>query len=566
MIQIRRLLSIVLPALALLFVSGHAHAQQTTFYLDRIQISGAPDDGFAVWRPYMSPKTRIYGAATLGYTLNPLRASVVTDDPKAERDTANIMRHQLIAHLQAGAELASRLGVNITIPVAVFQEGGADPQVNGIGGGLERRTVALHDIRLDARVRAFETDDGFMRLGGGGALWVPVGDAESFAGDDQLTGYLYGSAEFDFGPFYISGNIGPHFRPERGIGGVNGNLFLASELRYAGGAYLPLREGTILLGGELWGTTGIGNVGPDDHSSFFAGQNTDFEWLGFLRLALDDQKRWYFKGGGGTRLASGYGSPDVRLLAQIGTYTTIEDTNPGQVARRYRDAPDVDMQDKDTDGDGYPDDVDACPTVKEDGKPPNPSDGCPAPADRDGDGILDDIDKCPDEPEDKDGVQDSDGCPEDDPDKDGIPDAEDACPTEPGLKNKVAEKNGCPGSTKFVEGSDEIQLLQPIQFETGKSVIKKVSYPILDEVVMLLKSRDDLRIAVHGHTDSRGSRDLNTRLSKARAKACMDYLIAHGIKASRLESEGFGPDKPVAPNDTEAGRAKNRRVEFRILE
>ncbi|MCA9640316.1 MAG: OmpA family protein, partial [Myxococcales bacterium] len=273
-----------------------------------------------------------------------------------------------------------------------------------------------------------------------------------------------------------------------------------------------------------------------------------------------------FKGGGGTRLAAGYGSPDVRVLAQIGTYTTIEDTTPGQVARRYRDAPDVDMQDKDTDGDGYPDDVDACPTVKEDGKPPNPTDGCPAPADRDGDGILDDIDKCPDEPEDKDGVQDSDGCPEEDPDKDGIPDAEDACPTEPGLKNKVAVKNGSPGSTKFVEGSDEIQLLQPIQFETGKSVIKKVSYPILDEVVMLLKSRDDLRIAVHGHTDSRGSRDLNTRLSKARAKACMDYLIAHGIKASRLESEGFGPDKPVAPNDTEAGRAKNRRVEFRILE
>ncbi len=566
MIQTRRLLAFLFPILFSLLGSAQAHAQSSTFYLDRIQISGAPDDGFAVWRPYMSPKTRIYMAAALGYTLNPLRGSVVTDDARTQRDIETPMQHQLIAHLQAGAELASRLGVNITIPVAVFQDGGADPQRLGIANGLERRPVALHDIRLDGRVRAFETDDGLLRLGGGGALWVPVGDSESFASDDQVTGYLYGSAEFDFGPFYMSGNIGPHFRPERSIGGENGALFLASELRYAAGVYLPLREGKLLLGGELWGTTGVGNVGPQDESSLFASKNTDLEWLGLIRVNLDQRQRWYFKGGGGTRLSNGYGSPDVRVIAQIGTYTTIEDTGAGQVARRYRDAPDIEMQDKDTDGDGYPDDIDMCPTVKEDGKQPAPTDGCPAPSDRDGDGIMDDVDKCPDEPEDMDGIQDSDGCPEVDADNDGIPDTEDACPTEPGLKNKIAEKHGCPGQTKFIEGSDEIQLLQPIQFETGKSRIKAVSFPILDEVVALLQARDDLKIAVHGHTDSRGSAALNTRLSKDRAKACMQYLISKGIAASRLQSEGFGPDKPVADNETEAGRAKNRRVEFKIVE
>ncbi|MBX3184231.1 MAG: OmpA family protein [Polyangiaceae bacterium] len=564
MIHTRRLLSTLLAAFALLALSTEASAQQSTFYLDRIQISGAPDDGFAVWRPYMAPKTRFYGAATLGYTLNPLRGTTLTDDARVQRDIETPLRHQLIAYLQAGAELSSRLGVNISLPVTVYQGGGADPQRLGVGGGLERDPTVLNDLRLDARVRAYESDSGFLRLGGGGAVWVPVGAADSFASDDAITGMLYGSVELDFDAFYVAGNIGPHFRPERGIGNTNGVLALASELRYGVGAYLPLRDNAILLGGELWGTTGLVKAGGE--STFFASRNTDLEWLAHLRLNLDDDRRWYFKGGGGTRLATGYGAPDVRVLVQVGAYTTIEDTDPGQVARRYRDAPDVEMSDRDTDGDGYPDDVDACPNEKEDGKPPDPTDGCPAPGDRDNDGIPDDVDQCPDDPEDKDGIQDADGCPEDDADKDGIPDTKDACPLEPGLENKLAEKNGCPGFTKLVEESGEIELLQPIQFETARSTIKAVSYPILDEVVALMRSRSELRIAVHGHTDSRGSQALNTKLSKDRAKACMDYLIRKGISADRLTSEGFGPDKPVADNDTEAGRAKNRRVEFRIID
>jgi outer membrane protein OmpA-like peptidoglycan-associated protein len=110
-----------------------------------------------------------------------------------------------------------------------------------------------------------------------------------------------------------------------------------------------------------------------------------------------------------------------------------------------------------------------------------------------------------------------------------------------------------------------VQLLQPIEFETGKAVIKPGSYGILDEVVTLLRSRPSTRIGIYGHTDNKGSLALNTRLSKERARACKAYIAGKGIAESRLESDGFGPQKPIADNATEDGRARNRRVEFQIL-
>jgi outer membrane protein OmpA-like peptidoglycan-associated protein len=87
----------------------------------------------------------------------------------------------------------------------------------------------------------------------------------------------------------------------------------------------------------------------------------------------------------------------------------------------------------------------------------------------------------------------------------------------------------------------------------------------MDEVLDLMKSRPSMRIGVYGHTDSKGTPENNLRLSKERAAAVRNYLQGKGIAASRLESEGFGQTKPVDTNDTDAGRAKNRRVEFKIL-
>jgi len=550
---------------ACLLLPSSARAQSTYFYLDRAQLSGAPDDGFMVWRPYMHEETRFYGSAALGYTANPLHASAVTDDPATQEAIDNPVQGQLILYGMLGAQISNRVSVNLHLPLTLYKFAGDDPQGNNVGtGGIEDYPVAFHDMRFDARLKLFENDNRNVRLGIGGALWAPVGNATAFASDDAMSGYLFGTGEVDLKKFLIAGNIGPHFKPERSMGGSEGDLYIGHELRWAFGVYLPLRDGRIRLGAELWGTTGLDET-PDGNSTFFGGNNTDIEWLAQARIALGKRQRIWAMGGAGTRLSDGYGAPDIRILASIGSYITLKDEEPKAPAERVVVVPDADDYEPDRDGDGYPDAVDKCPDIKEDGKEPAPTDGCPATADRDGDGIPDTEDQCPDNPEDKDGVQDKDGCPEEDPDNDKVADKEDKCPEVAGPRNENAEKNGCPTLTRRTE-EGKVEILQPIEFEFGKAVIKPESYPILDEVVTLMQADPKVRIGVYGHTDNRGGMALNMRLSKDRARACMDYLASKGIARNRLESDGFGPTKPIADNATDEGRAKNRRVEFQILQ
>ncbi len=159
----------------------------------------------------------------------------------------------------------------------MLQLTGDDPSAYEVGsGGIGDAKAMLNDIRLDARVRSYETDNHLLRIGGGGAFWLPTGNSNSFGGDDQATGYLYGSAEFNFGKFFLAGNLGPQFRPERSIGGAKGALFIASEIRYSGGLYMPLRGGKVRIGGELWGSTGL--TESAGHGTFMTLRNTDLEW------------------------------------------------------------------------------------------------------------------------------------------------------------------------------------------------------------------------------------------------------------------------------------------------
>jgi len=83
--------------------------------------------------------------------------------------------------------------------------------------------------------------------------------------------------------------------------------------------------------------------------------------------------------------------------------------------------------------------------------------------------------------------------------------------------------------------------------------------------VILMRSRPNIQMGIYGHTDDRGADDMNMKLSKDRAASVVKYIATHGIAGSRLSSEGFGETKPLDSNDTAAGRAKNRRVEFKIL-
>jgi OOP family OmpA-OmpF porin len=101
-----------------------------------------------------------------------------------------------------------------------------------------------------------------------------------------------------------------------------------------------------------------------------------------------------------------------------------------------------------------------------------------------------------------------------------------------------------------------------ITFDTGKSVIKPESKPIIDQIVQMMESNPGLEISVEGHTDNVGNPKLNKTLSDDRAKAVVLAIVAQGIDAKRLSAAGHGQDKPIADNKTEEGRAKNRRVEL----
>jgi len=106
--------------------------------------------------------------------------------------------------------------------------------------------------------------------------------------------------------------------------------------------------------------------------------------------------------------------------------------------------------------------------------------------------------------------------------------------------------------------------LNNIFFDTNKSTLKNESYPELDRVVAFLKDNLAIEIEIDGHTDNVGADDLNNSLSSSRAKVVYDYLISKGISTTRLQYKGFGKTKPLASNETEDGKAKNRRVEFLI--
>jgi len=101
-----------------------------------------------------------------------------------------------------------------------------------------------------------------------------------------------------------------------------------------------------------------------------------------------------------------------------------------------------------------------------------------------------------------------------------------------------------------------------INFDTDKATLRPDAGSVIDEIGKLLQSDPSLKLSIEGHTDSTGSADHNRSLSGERAASVRSALVAKGIAADRLSTKGFGPDKPVADNGSESGRAKNRRVEL----
>ena len=211
----------------------------------------------------------------------------------------------------------------------------------------------------------------------------------------------------------------------------------------------------------------------------------------------------------------------------------------------------------DGDKDGVTDDLDRCPeTPRGEAVDAN---GCPLPKASDGDGVLDDADKCPNTPRGE--KVDRNGCPlPKDSDGDGVIDDNDKCPGTP-AGTKV-DKNGCP---QLFEESKATLVLEGVNFETAKADLTPGAREVLDRVAVSLAAYPEIRVEVAGHTDNKGSRGYNVRLSQKRAESVRDYLVSKGIAADRMVAKGYGPDKPLATNDTEEGRAQNRRTELSKL-
>ena len=249
---------------------------------------------------------------------------------------------------------------------------------------------------------------------------------------------------------------------------------------------------------------------------------------------------------------------------------------------------------RDRDNDGVLDEVDECPKTPgllalngcpdrdEDGikdiKDPCPDDfglkinnGCP---DMDGDGVIDKNDDCPEVP----GLKIFKGCP--DTDGDGLQDKFDDCIEERGpITNK-----GCPEfagqgtDTVYITIRDTVYLIRDItdnkalseafeniQFDHNKHTLTTTSEDILDRVFMYLTTKSDLMIRLTGHTDDVDTEEFNMNLSKNRVKAVRKYLVDKGISKSRIELDWKGEKEPLIDEKTSKARAKNRRVELKIL-
>ena len=217
----------------------------------------------------------------------------------------------------------------------------------------------------------------------------------------------------------------------------------------------------------------------------------------------------------------------------------------------------------DSDGDGVADGKDKCPNTPK-GCTVD-ANGCPA--DADGDGVCDGLDQCPNTPK---GCRvDARGCPIDS-DGDGVCDGIDQCPGT--AKGVTVDAKGCPPPPPpppppaFIPAPKQELFLEGVYFETNSAKLKSGSGDTLDKVAASLKANPDVKIQVAGHTDSTGTHAYNMKLSDARAKSVMNYLVSKGVSAAQLTEKGYGETEPAGDNKTADGRAKNRRVGLKRME
>ena len=516
-------------------IAASAQPKAEGFALNRYEPSDRGSDWFA--NESLDLRGHLRGAAglVLDYGHKPL---VIYDLDGDERST--IVENQLFGHVGGAIVLSDMIRVGLDLPVALWQ--------SGDGGSTATQTfessnaTTLGDARLSGNVRLLGQYREPFTLAAGLWLHVPTGSRDAFTGDGNVRVHPQLMAAGDVGMFTYAARAGVNVRG-------NSDDFAGSptgtEVAFAGAAGVRLLEGKITLGPEFFGSTVV-----TDADAFFKRRTSPFEVVfgGHFQAA----KQVKVGVGVGPGMTRAFGTPQLRMLAGV------EWVEPAPEKK----AP---PPPADRDGDGIYDREDACPDVPGVRTDDPKTNGCPPPSDRDKDTIIDPEDACPDEPGVKTDDPKTNGCPAPkDTDGDGILDPVDACPDVAGPANDDPKKHGCPVA-RVEKG--QIRILEQVQFAYNSDRILKASDYILEAVKKVLEEHAQIKqVEVQGHTDNKGGDQFNLGLSKRRAASVMKWLTSRGIDKKRLKSQGFGKKQPIDTNDTEEGRANNRRVEFHILE
>lgn len=324
----------------------------------------------------------------------------------------------------------------------------------------------------------------------------------------------------------------------------------------------------IRLGASLFGQTGLSDNGIVGNT-IFKKRNTPIEWMVEGRLRFGAKQTWWTSASVGSLFGNGYGAPDLRITMLVGSYLPLSvddsevqtvDAKEAQRSKWRKEREDVLRKEgtwKDSDSDGFPDETDACPNEPEDHLGDEPSDGCPKPPDRDGDGIPD-------------SEQMSGSCRRQRSASTMKTDVLRPTPTatvfptfrtpvQKSQANLPRKKRRTAAPNSFTSENGRIRILEQVHFATGKATILPDSFPMLQEIVNVLRVNPQIKkVTVEGHTDSKGVAEKNLKLSQSRADAVVAWLTEHGVSSSKLEGKGYGQTQPIADNKTKT--AKQRTV------
>ncbi len=557
-----------MAAAVLVFATAPAHA--VTADISRLRTPTTPAGLLGTDSSEVLYPMQFTASANVGFAGNPVvwRYDDGSVDPVVQR--------QVMLDIIVAAGIARLVDVALAIPIALEQNGPA-----GAGFG-ELSGAGFGDLRLIPRFSpVLERSYGFS-LAFIPEVTVPTGDTDRFLGERSVSfrPRVVGTVPLwlPVGKLRAFVSLGYLLRRNALVAAADSRVEpfeLGDELRWSLGAALQLDATPIPI------TVLAELSGAQAARQPFTGEGlAAIEALGGARVRVMND--FVVTVGGGVGLSQGVGVPAYRIVAGLSWAPIPADTDGDGIPDRIDECPalpedydrfaDLDgCPDNDNDGDGIEDSADACPNDPEDFNGVADEDGCPdaETADQDGDGILDIDDQCPVEPEDFDGFEDEDGCPDDDHDHDGIPNHLDQCPDEKETINGIDDDDGCPdlgeGQTVYIENF-RIDITAKILFESGRATLKAQSKPVLDQVALQILAHPEIpRVRIEGHTDSVGDGEDNLYLSQDRADSVRRYLVRRGVNKRLLEAVGYGESKPIDTNATNAGRARNRRVEFVIL-